>query len=196
MNPVELHLPDGLPSGVFMCEKCRRLDSTKLWAERCCLCSECGKVKDWTTSNPECPDCLKEKWAKADRDRMARAEKLDDWDGWVYTGGSGGHDGYFESLDHYVEYLDDQGIDPDNRPELVWVAEPVAFPKLRVDHLIEGLIEDWAYEGFDPGSVEGVEELTKAVEGFNAANTHHVSYYGSSRRAVRVPGPIEGGETR
>ena len=46
--------------------------------------------------------------------------------------------------------------------------------------------EDEAYEDFDCDEILGVDELKAAIEAFNLANKHHVSYVPDYTKAVII----------
>lgn len=68
MNATELYLADGKATGIYFCEKCRMVRSTKVLAEECCKlprCFECGK------------EMLRDGWSTCQTCRDIRRERLD-----------------------------------------------------------------------------------------------------------------------
>lgn len=184
MNPVELHLLDGRSAGVWACGKCRHVHSTLDAACRCCdhRCRTCGveTPRYWTI----CTDCrtakLKSEWAE----REAKAAKIEQWDGWVYAEGCGWNDGYFESLEHLTEWLEDDDSGSD-RPEYVFTCVVIPFRKYDVAHIIEAVCEELYDDAAD--DLAGVPELSAAIDAFNAANSHLVTYSPNWNLMVKVP---------
>jgi hypothetical protein len=196
MNAIHLLMPDGTPSKVWACAQCRYLTNDQASAESCCQpmpCRHCGqtteKRKTAYLHDVACEECSRRIHSEEDAARMDRAEKLDAWDGWVYEwGGSGGRNGYFESLDDYVEYLEAEHEDPSEWPEFVYVADRESSPTLDADRILEGLLEG-LWEGADIDDLNGVAELKKAVEAFNQANEKVILYNATGKKAIRVPRP-------
>jgi hypothetical protein len=195
LKAINLLLPDGLPSRVWACGECKLVAADEHRAVHCCepiACKFCGEPTEaklrhgFETSAHDA--CDRADRARRDMERMERAEKLEDWDGWVWDDGRSGIDGngYFQSLDDYVEELTDE-IEPDNWPEWVHVTRetPVA---INLDHVLESLCEG-GYEDM-ADDLKGVEELQKAVDVFNEANKGVIVYDGDYSRAVRVSRPV------
>lgn len=193
MEAFELLLPGGEASGIFACERCRdtsRGHRAREYAESCCTCARCGRPFDAAERkyrHGHMHDACSAAYRRErDAEREAKAEKVEAWDGWVYSEGGGGQDGYFRSLDEFVDHCESEGI----RPEFVWTADEVAFPGLDVGDILDDLAEAMNYE--DAGDhIVGTEALKAAVDAFNAANAKSVSYLWNDRRMVRVPWPEE-----
>ena len=192
MEAFELLLPDGQPSGVFACDRCKFTCKARGYAESCCSCSRCGQPlesaeRKWGHGHMH-DACFAVDRQEQDAEREAKAEKVEAWDGWVFTEGGGGQNGYFSDLDEYMAHCEAEGV----RPEFVWTADEVAFPGLDLEHILEGLAEEMNYE--DAGdNIVGTEALGAAIEAFNAANARNVSYDWNMKRMVRVPWPEEEG---
>jgi hypothetical protein len=196
MEPIELLMPDGEPSKVLMCSNCRIVRRTRAYAEACCLpipCRYCGEPteKVWRSDGDETQayhrGCWDRHWVAKDREKMAAAEVVESWDGWVHSPAVRGHnDGFFESLADLQEYLDDEDDDGEtSRPEFAYLCEPEPFPGISAEDICEGVAEDMFEDAEDQFS--GTEELEAACEAFNAANAHVVTYRPDYRRVVRVP---------
>src|SRR4051812_31720970 len=107
MNAFNLLLPDFTPSKVWVCGECRLTCSSETAAHQCCTPIPCGFCKKPTekkfrhgheTATHDVCDVVDQSVREADR--MDRAEKLEDWDGWVYEwDGGGSRNGHFESLE-------------------------------------------------------------------------------------------------
>lgn len=178
MNSKELFFANGKTSGVFSCGKCGLVYRDRTLSARCCkpyVCRYCGKeVEDkHLMAHKEC----------ADKDQIAKAEKLESWDGWVYLDGYGYKEGYFESLEDLLEYLDDDGTHP--RPEWAFVCKTIPFKGPDIGNIIENCCEDMYEDAED--SLSGLDKLELAIKEFNEANKGMVSYYPDHKRAVRIP---------
>ncbi len=192
MNAFELFKADQSPAGIWACGECRLVygDRTggKDGAEACCrpyVCSGgCGReIARYRTT---CDLCWREKQNREREARVAGAEKLAAWDGWVFWEGAGSQDGYFESLGEFVEWLEERD-EGGPWPEWVFTCDEQPFQGLDYGDLIERLSEE-EWDGFAE-SLDGTEALKKALAAFNEANRSLVSYLPNYRRVVRVPGP-------
>lgn len=188
MNAYQLFRADGTPVNLWVCGKCNAVDATQSWAESHCRCSSCGIPENWSTHSLDCDACPTAKWAKAAADRMAKAEKLESWDGRVYSEGGGGQDGYFMSLEDYVDHLKCTREEDEGWPEWVNVCREVSFPGLDMERIIENLAEDMNYEDAID-NLNGEKELAAAIDAFNLANVGATSYDCDMDRVVRVPRP-------
>jgi len=199
MNSFNLLLPDGEPSKVWVCDNCWIVARDQGRAERCCTpipCRFCGEPTETmfnrTAAETAGHDACKSAWrAEQDQARMDRAAKLETWDGWVYEWGGGGpQDGYFDSLESYVDHLVEcDGLEPEDWPEWVYVAEGKPGVRLSVGHILENACDD-GYDDMDC-DLKGVKELTAAIKAFNEANAEILVYRSDCKRAVRVPRPDE-----
>ena len=184
MNATELFHQDGKSAGVFYCSECRNVAKNSDDADKCCkptLCQHCGKPSGhrfWTC----CDACSKLKSIQAEQDRFDKAKKLTEWDGWVFSEGLGFREGFFESLSDLLDQLEDDEV-----PKYVWACDPDHFAFARVDDVIRPILEnESAYEGFDSDDLSGIEELKAAIEKFNEANKHIVSYIPNFKMAVLI----------
>jgi len=186
MNATELYLKDGKPTHIFYCEKCRYISSSQELAEQCCKnyqCSQCGKdtgQRAWTI----CDDCRAANSAEKERERFEKAEKLSDWDGWVYLEGTG-NDGYHQSLSDFYDNWADDHDEGGTLPEYVWSCRPNHFVRADVSDITERM-DDEAYEDFDPETLNGLPELKAAIETFNAANASVCSYEPDYSKAILI----------
>ena len=174
MNAKELFLKDGKSAGVYYCLKCKLVHKLIESAEECCKpykCQDCGKVAP--RYHVRCKQCAN---IHTENVRFQLAEKLTSFDGEVYFG-----DTFYPDLDYVMDELSE---DP---PEYVWATKPVNFVSIRTDRITEMAVdEDEAYEDFDCDEILGVDELTAAIEAFNLANKHHVSYVPDYTKAVII----------
>lgn len=185
MESYELLRPDHSPSGVWACGACRAVTTAGDRAERCCLCRECGSPlgTEGVGLGRSHDACLRRRREAADAKRLAEAELVPGWPGWVVYAG----DRYFPTVEDLVEHLECRGVPVADWPERVHACVEVPFAGLDAEDLVED-VTDGAYEGM-ADDLHGVAELTAAVEAFNAANKHLVSYEPDYTRAVPVPRP-------
>lgn len=188
MNPINLLLPDGTPSKVWACGECKITRVDQEHAEKCCTmvpCKVCGQETDkkfrLVYLTETCDACRMAEAQRKDAERIAKATKLSYWDGWVWD-----ESDYYNSLEDYVEHLE-CNHDPEDWPEWVYVTASRPGVSLDVSRILENYCDD-GYEGMDD-DLKGVDELTKAINRFNAANHEVVVYDGDWSRAVRVPKP-------
>lgn len=121
--------------------------------------------------------CLNAHEAEKTKERFAKAEKLDSWDGGVFWG-----DDYFASMD---ELCDDIAGGNHEWPEYVWAAEPqTVIAGLDVADITEHLICDRGWEDMDVDDLNGVAELEAALKTFEEANKSVVSYRPDYSKAI------------
>lgn len=189
MNAQQLFYnpPDGtpVPQDVWFCEKCRILGPTKALADQCCQCTICGKPIEagdrWYGggSSKYHQSCHHQKQARHYSEKLASAEVVPHWDGWVYTedcGYASGH--YFEDMDSLIEHFEDQEDNPLHCwPDRVFIVEPRYCGRHLVDEtdILERILENYGYEDEAPEDLtkrlHGYDALKAAIDAFNAANT-------------------------
>lgn len=182
MNATELFHADGKPSGVFYCSKCRRTAPSEHLATRCCeptICA-CGIVCEdlWHVT---CRQCQVKKEVEREAQRFEKAEKVTQWDGFVYCEGCG-NEGYCENVSVMIEDLENNDLEV---PAYVWTCLPRRFAVIDVADIVERICED-GYDDFDSGDLSGLEELKAAIEVFNNANTRLVCYEPDYTKALLV----------
>jgi hypothetical protein len=194
MNAVQFLLADGRQSGVWYCTKCMKTKASmnREMAERCCVpidCDYCGKPIDkdaghYTATHHGCSHLRQ---AEREATAIAKAEKLDDWNEWVFLDGIGPQDGYFDSLESLVDYLVENEDEDDQRdwPEWVFTCKSRAFVAVDADHIIENIGED-SYEDWD-AEIKGEDEFRAACKAFNESNNNQLIYNVDRRRVVKMP---------
>lgn len=174
MEAFQLYKESGDATGVFACGKCGRVGWNRDAAERCCVpskCVTCGKEEKMR----ECRECFNAKEVAKEAARFDAAEKITEWNGWVYSDGLGYKNGFFESTEDLLDYIEDE---PDfSQREYVWPCQPSPFVLVSADDIYEGIENDErAYENFDRNDLKGTEELEAAIAAFEKANEDIVSY--------------------
>lgn len=187
---VELFHADGRPAGIYYCSGCRLTLRKASDVELCCArkCSYCraplgSERRGWHA----CKFCAVVREEQSRRERLEKAKKLESWDGWVFWGGHGMNEGYFENLEALHEWHEEQIADGEKvspLPEFVHVCKTEPFRGLDIDDLIERCTED-SFDGA-ADQITGREELEAACKAFNAANVGLVSYTPDWGRVVRV----------
>ncbi len=184
MDPLQLNLPDGRSSGVWFCSKCHRTASCHELARQCCLpyvCSVCGKEAG--LYRLKCEACCQAERDAREKDRFDKAEKLTQWDGWVFSDGHGYNNGYAESVEEVLETLENV----EDIPDYVWTADAVQFVQVSIDDIKQGIEDsEQAYEDFDANNLDGLPELKKAIDAFNNANAGKIAYHVNYKRALLV----------
>ncbi|MFH0995785.1 MAG: hypothetical protein V1844_09855 [Pseudomonadota bacterium] len=174
MNAKELFISEGAPAGIWFCSECRNVAKTQSQAEDCCKkhdCRFCGKPVDekHRLVHRIC----------AEQDTIAKAEKLEAWDGYIYLEGVGKE--YFESIG---ELLDEHDIDGIPAPEYVFICSSIPFTAPDIDK-----INDWVCDEHDSDAVDclwGVEELSEALKNFESINQHIIRYEPDFTKMVRI----------
>ena len=175
MNAKELFISEGAPAGIWFCGECRNVAKTQSQAEECCKkyeCRICGEPveKQFWTVHPECRR----------NEQIERAEKLDAWDGWVYL--EGFYHEFFESVGALVDEIKNDG--EVKTPEYVFICKPIQFHAPSVDRIIEWSCDDHYEDASE--HIKGEVELSLALQRFEAANHHIISYEPDFTKMVRV----------
>lgn len=175
MNATELFHKDGRPAGVWYCELCRLTFSRQDAAELCCkpyVCSLRGKpCKQFHTI---CESCQSARRIAIEQETFEKAVKLTEWDGWVYREGFGFQDGFFSSIDELAVFCLEDGVD---LPSYAWTCTSKRLVELNIDDILQGVLDDIQ----DPSSpdrmgFDGIADIRKAIEVFNKANKHLLTY--------------------
>ena len=192
MNAVELFVQSGKSAGVFACGQCKIIHKTQSDADQCCdwKCSKCG-AKTERFSN-QCSGCWDVVRAEGHAKRLAAAELVTEYDGWICCdSGCGSQDGYFPSIEDYVDYIYDEGWgDPESddhpeRPQFVYCCTP-EVKAIDVGWVLEHLCEE-GYEDMEE-HLTGRDELRDAIKEFNDQNQNALTCWGVNyKKKVAVP---------
>jgi hypothetical protein len=161
MNAVELLMPDGKPTGVFVCGRCdhiyapgsRRADVRGHYlklANNCCtptLCRTCGKPsgRQYYTL---CEPCSRVEDAAKERALFDKAEKVEHDDGPFFTPGGR----WFRDLDEIEDYYADADPEDGTKPEYVWCT------KVLTDR------PDWSGDALDKAHSDLSEDTADAID--------------------------------
>lgn len=188
-----------IPTGIWICGKCNRLtwsfkhDEWFQVANKCCepmRCENCNAVIDTRTGRPVpqlCDPCRAKYYKEKERKQMAAAEKIDDWDGWVYCEGFGDSEGFFPDLGEMRDWFDDNLFEIEGDfPEYVYICDEIPFTsKLDICDIIENIACD-SYEDVEE-HIDGTKELEQAIKDFEKRNESVVSFQPNYKKAVKVP---------
>jgi hypothetical protein len=167
MNALELFHADGKPCGIYHCEKCRAVHRDKQLADECCLPLICACGAAFPRHYTACDECRRKKDIARERARFDAAQKMHEWRGPVCDPRS---DRCARDIGTLLELLDCDGAEP---PDYVWTCSERPVCQLDCGSIIAASISD-SYEDFEPSSLRGQKELTKALEKFNALNKNNV----------------------
>ncbi len=185
MNQTQLNRPDGAAAGAFECSLCRRIWTDPSSAERCCRCGICEQPLVGQEKNRfQHEACRARREAEELIKRIAEAKLVDTVEcEYVYMAGYGYDDGFFTSMEEFVQQMIDQ--EGDDIPEFVFTCVQRPFRKADIDDVIERCTEE-SFEGA-ADQLDGVKELEVAIASFNEANKGMVSYEPDFTRKIRVP---------
>lgn len=172
MNATELFHADGKSAGIWYCAKCRVVARSREDAEQCCQPRKCECGSEVERGWICCNECRRKKDVARERERFEKAEKLTEWDGWVFCGGIGS-DGFSESLEDFYDNWADEHDGGGELPEYVWACKE--------NHLVHA---DIAIENFDLNELDGLPELKAAINTFVGLNKDKISYEPDYTKAV------------
>ena len=188
MNPIKVFIKD--ESGktlnnrdMFICSECLTLYQGEDFAKKCCSCYICGEKveRDEGGSHSE---CRKKRSIEREKRIFEKSEKVTDWDGWVYCEGLGNE--YFEDLGLLKEYIEEE-IENDKdftRPKYVYATKRTLLSKVNIENIIESVCENSYKDAED--DLKGLDELQKALDDFNKANEHIVTYWPDCKKAILI----------
>jgi hypothetical protein len=172
MNAKLVYDEEGKPLGAAYCSNCNRIWESSNSAERCCVCSYCGKLKNWDggTSHSECFDAAIKAGETA---KMDKAKLIEDYGGPFLI-----DDRYFETADELIEHFESNDTPV---PEFVHCARYEA-PVLDLETILQDLQENDMHEDWEP---EACAPLAEAVADWNRANAWNGTWFeDTSRKAA------------
>lgn len=180
MNAHQLRLNEGPLLNLWRCGKCFSVDNSPERAGKCCdwRCSACGcNVSNFYT---RCDACSRELSRKKDQEVLDKATILPDYDGWVYCiSRQGPQDGYFPSLEEFIEYVEGSCECDIEKEECSCLPEYVHTCVVEVKELdVSGDLQSLCEDGYED-MYEGLytDELYKAVDKFNEDNKERMELY-------------------
>lgn len=190
-----------VPTNAYYCGVCGALGPGKDAAELCCVCIYCHKpfLPGEDRSQGQYAwhyTCSQERTHVSRIESLRNAPVVPYTDGWVYSEFLEQHNnGYFESLGHLQEHLDDD----DNLPPPFWPDKVVLCREDRftgidmMDDIFERLHDAFGYEDEELAEFvarfKNVGALKAAIDAFNAENTDIVVYYPDYQQTVVLPKP-------
>jgi len=165
---IELFKQDGTPAGIYFCSECRIVHPTQdqaAWCHGERLCA-CGKQVTYGYYQRECNDC---RWKKdkaeesaKEAERFEKATKIPEAEyagEMVYCG-----DSYYESIEEAIDqFLEGQ------EPEYVWACKNQRIPRIDLEDVTCNLLDNM-WEDAEISDLNGVDELSAALDAFNEAN--------------------------
>jgi hypothetical protein len=172
----------GISLDLWRCGKCGDVYGRgQLAAGQCCnwKCADCNcAVPNFYT---RCDVCSRNLRAKRDQETLDKATVVENYDGWVYAHqGIGPQDGYFPSLEDFIEWIEENCECNIDEKECTCLPEYVHTCRKEVRELdIHKCIADLCEGGYeDMGEgIEPSQELLDAVEKFNKANENSLTLY-------------------
>ncbi len=194
MNAIELFHQDGKSAHVFYCGKCRLVRASADAANDCCSPRKCACGVTLEGAHVQCPGCWEKQMDSHEAERYRKAEKRATWDGPVFSEGHGYQDGYFNNLEEFISWLEEDWpgdeTDPSpSPPSYAWACNEVPVCQLDIDSILENATQE-AYDGFSVDDLVGREKLAAALDEFNAANQKTVNWEIDYRIAVTFVAPI------
>jgi len=185
MNAQELLKADGSYSRVFMCSKCGLLNRDKEFVDRCCICRHCGEAiedrkREYTGYHSR---CWHEHAAKRERERLDKAELVENYLGPLYFIEGFGRDGFV--FNEVEEVLSESIESVEDWPEFALCCKPTEFPRFDVDEIVERCADQLYEDAYDDITIP--ESLVKALREFREANKDLKAWSTDWTRKVRVP---------
>jgi hypothetical protein len=170
----------------WACGVCLTPYSNKGLADRCCQCDLCKLEVPRGYSRHD--ECRREYERKLEAYRLAKATKLEDWDGPVFWG-----DELYPDIDAAVEAMECD-LEPSEYPEWLYVAKRTRMDGLDPEHIVSSAYDlNPDYTDTDAKDMAGFAEFQAACEAFTEANKNCCLYDIDYTRAVKVTRP-EGSE--
>jgi hypothetical protein len=143
----------------YRCSVCSQVYMDKSFADKCCApkyCEQCGKELPYRSYYIRCETCIT-------KNRFDKAEKLTEWNGWIYKDGYGDNDGYFESVDELIEWVEDQDEEDEIvMPDWVFLCEEHNHT-VDIDSAIEQALE----EAYEDAEFDYLDELYAFMKQWN-----------------------------
>jgi hypothetical protein len=189
MNGYELINPNtGKGCGVWACGVCNKVMGADL-VEKCCKPCECG-MPSRNRFECKCSHCAEIEYKERRAKQLEEAE-LVEWDGSMIFSEAvnGNQDGWFESPDDLLEYLEsNDDEDTEHWPEFAFVGRK-CVRELDLYRAIERMTEDTYEDAEVCATREDMAKLEEVVTMFNAK--YAVTYYEHDyKRKVRIAAKV------
>lgn len=171
---IQLCLPDGKPiSSAWACSACGLVWNDGSSAARCCKCSYCGLHRPWTGGNTSHDECWKKHRQEIDAETLEKATLIE-WDGEpiFYD------DHVYQGPDEVIErFLDGHA------PEFIFATTQQGF-SFDLESALENTCEEHHEDMYE--SLDGLDDLHKAVDAFNEINKGNLSYFEDCKHKIRL----------
>ena len=167
---IELFHQDGKPSGIWYCSECRAVHADQRVAQSChgvTHCGDCGVElgKRQPYYRKKCAECdSKERRASQAKQEFERYTKAVKIMASEYTGPQV----FFG--DQFFETVEDAIDDCDEPPEYIWAVKDIGLQEATMEDLVGRIIAE-GWEDMEVNDLNGTEDLQKAIDVFNEANS-------------------------
>lgn len=154
-------------------------------AENCCKIPkcECGKNIE-TNYYTKCDSCRSQEENARNEKRLREAEEVDFTDSWIYCEGYGRNEGYFESVDALLEWIEDNEKEESHPiPEFVHVCSRIDFKGIDMYDVVSNKLESEFHEdAIDDLDIDGLQKL---VDEWSKTNKTH-SWQPDYKKKIKV----------
>lgn len=194
MNVTPLYPKDSPQAVAFLCGKCKLVWNNPKDAERCCLCSYCGKeIDNRPIRQFSHVECMEAETVKNYEKSLKEAVEVPGDEGFVFCEHGGPRDGYAENIEAMAEWwaeaIANEEMEESDYPEFVLACKPYPPRKIDLGEFIE-MASDDGYDGIED-DIEFPDGFKELLEKFNEMNAKLFSWSVDYRRKVRMP-PLKG----
>lgn len=191
-NAAQLFLADGKPTRAWYCLECGIVHPSEDAAEKCCTTAPCEECAAALPKNRRyfktCQDCERKIADRKYQEKLAKAELVTDYDGYIYTGEvTGLQDGYFESVQALIDEVEDGDEDGPRLPAFAFCCNSEPPKKIDADDVIKDTFSDSCEDAADNVAYLYRQELQVALDKFYESVRWIVSFTPDYRRKVAVP---------
>lgn len=157
----------------------------KTRAENCCKIPkcECGKNIE-TNYYIKCDECRSQEKDNRDQKRLNEAEEVQSTDSWIYCEGYGHNEGYFESVDALLEWIEDNEDEESYPiPKYVHICSKIKFNGLDMTDVLTNELDSDFHE--DAIEQLDIEPLQKMVDQWSAKQSLH-SWQPDYKKKIKV----------
>lgn len=160
----------------YQCTKCDHAYFSERKANNCCLCTDCGKPRN-TTSSLSCDDCRNKNSAKSYHSRIEKMETVDWKKDMVLTDDNDNY--FFDDDDLYCRL---ENLDDDEMPDFLFVCDSTKL-EIDADDVLERELEEHFEDACD--HVIDAEGLRNYINSWCEKQTIK-SWQGSGKQKVDV----------